>query len=152
MQSIRSRFFCFVRRTSSCWNWTGSVQGNGYGRFGVAGKTIYAHQAGYILQIGPISPGLCVLHKCDNRRCVRPDHLFLGTKKKNAEDCVAKDRQVRGERNGQAKLSERAVKFILSRKGRISSCRLGPIFNVHPNTILRIWKGERWKYLNTIGS
>lgn len=91
----------FVRTQDGCWEWQdrGAAAG-GYGRFTAGGTRWQAHRAAYQLFVGDIPDELCVLHRCDNRPCVRPDHLFLGTRPENTADMVAKGRQARGERQG----------------------------------------------------
>lgn len=86
-----------VCNITNCWNWSGSLR-NGYGRT-ICGsrvdntrKSVSAHVFSYLAFNGDIPDGLCVLHKCDNRKCCNPDHLFLGTKKDNAIDMVKKRR------------------------------------------------------------
>lgn len=84
-----------VRGANECWEWTASVrQGRdgGYGMFWVDGKCWGAHRVSWTLHFGPIPDGLCVLHRCDNRPCQNPGHLFLGTKKDNNRDKSAKGR------------------------------------------------------------
>lgn len=98
--------------STGCWLWMGSLNGRGYGHLGRRrhGKCLHyrAHRYSYELRNGPIPDGLCVLHKCDVRHCVNPDHLFLGTPQDNSNDCVAKGRgrPPRGEKHGRAKLSD----------------------------------------------
>ena len=75
----------------------------------VNGSAQAAHRVSWELHFGAITEGLCVLHRCDNAGCVRPDHLFLGTPADNVADMMAKNRVQRGERNGLAKLTEQKV-------------------------------------------
>ena len=75
-----------------CWEWQGSRFRNGYGRICVRGKRIGTHRYVWEVERGAIPPGMCVLHRCDNPRCVRPDHLFLGTNSDNTQDMVQKRR------------------------------------------------------------
>ena len=89
----QSRFWKKVQKTESCWNWIGGGRGNGYGSFRFQGKTIDTHRISWMIHHGSIPEGLCVLHSCDNRRCTNPSHLFLGTKKVNHDDMVAKGRK-----------------------------------------------------------
>lgn len=78
---------------SGCWLWTASVGGGGYGKFGGKGRTPQdAHRASWQMYRGEIPAGLMVLHRCDVRCCVNPNHLFLGTAKENTHDMMAKGR------------------------------------------------------------
>ena len=78
---------------SGCWLWTGSCMANGYGQIGYKGKNAYAHRVSWILHIGPIEPGMHVLHRCDVKNCVNPNHLFVGTADDNMKDMISKGRQ-----------------------------------------------------------
>ena len=87
------RFFTKVTKTDSCWEWSAAKRGkSGYGAFKVDGKVVDAHRISYKIHFGEVPNGLCVCHKCDNRMCVRPDHLFLGTHSDNMKDCYKKGR------------------------------------------------------------
>lgn len=91
---------------SGCWLWIGALVPDGYGSFGIStDKTIKAHRMAWILYHGPIPDEAHVLHKCDTRCCVNPDHLFLGDNASNRADCVAKKRQFR-------KLSDTDIRSI----------------------------------------
>lgn len=98
---------------TGCWIWTASTC-DGYGRLQVGERKQLAHRVAHELFVGPIPDGLCALHRCDNRPCVRPDHLFLGTVGDNNRDRAAKGRNGdnRGECNGRAALTERQVRAI----------------------------------------
>ena len=99
MKPIADRFWEKVDKSpaSGCWEWRSSIRGNGYGAFfthliGEGRKCRGAHRFSWELKNGPIPDGLWVLHKCDNRICVNPDHLFLGDRVDNMQDCAKKGR------------------------------------------------------------
>ena len=76
---------------TGCWEWQGVMHHSGYGCFKDKGKFAYTHRASYEAFKGPIN-GLYVCHRCDNPRCIHPDHLFLGTHEENMADMKAKGR------------------------------------------------------------
>lgn len=83
-----------------CWIWMGELRPNGYGALKIDGRQVSTHRFSWETQHGPIPEGLCVLHRCDVKTCVRPDHLFLGTNDDNVADMIAKGRNAIGDRNG----------------------------------------------------
>ncbi len=105
------RFWSKVKRGPRCWEWQVGCTSAGYGSFSLKGRTRYAHRVSYAMG-HDIPKGLCVLHKCDKPPCVRPSHLFLGTKADNVADKVNKGRQASGVHTGSAKLTEAEVKSI----------------------------------------
>lgn len=111
---IRDRFFEKFERGTGCWEWTASVDSWGYGHLGDGRRLKLAHRLSWEIHRGAIPNGLKVLHHCDNRRCVNPDHLFLGTVADNNGDMYAKGRGVnpRGTQHGRCVLSDADVATI----------------------------------------
>lgn len=125
----------------------------GYGRIGVvrpvrAYAHIGAHQLSWMLHRGPIPDGLCVLHRCDNRACVNPDHLFLGTKTDNARDRDIKNRQAKGTRVNTCKLSPAQVLEVRALAAAGAKYRtLGRQFGVSGTAIKYIVSRRNWRHL-----
>lgn len=136
----------------TCWEWTACIRPDGYGSFrkpGWKGGTILAHRYSYALHFGSIQNDLCVCHKCDNRSCVRPDHLFLGTYMDNIHDMIKKGRDCRGTMSHRAKISEKDVveirrRYTLGENGP----DLGKAFGVTKSQIYSIVKRVNWKHIS----
>ncbi len=133
---------------SGCWLWKGRPNLHGYGRFSFRGYSHKAHRVAYYLANGRINDNLMVLHNCDVRLCCNPAHLYQGDAKQNTHDALRRGRHTRmyGGQNGNAKLTEQAVKSIRSRyaKGDITQKSLARYFGVGETTIYYICNGERW--------
>jgi hypothetical protein len=152
------RFFTHVNKNGpipvhrpelgSCHIWTGSTATGGYGALTFHGKTRRAHVIAWQLAGFEVPSGLCVLHKCDNRPCVRVEHLFVGTRGQNSADMVAKGRSPRGEASGAAKLSESVVLAIrAAHSAGVSRLLLAQRFDIQPPTVSKIVLGQRWTHL-----
>jgi len=141
---------------SECQNFGGFIRPDGYGQLRVNGKTVRAHRHAYECAFGPIPEGMCVCHSCDNRTCITPDHLFLGTQRDNIRDAIQKGRfapvidnlkhDFSGEKHGNAKLTKEQVELI--REKRKSGMRLRELADEFPVGITqlhRICKMERWR-------
>lgn len=93
---LADRFWSHVDKSGECWEWTGALHTTGYGVLFILKDgqrdVVRAHRLAYEMTYGPIPDGLEVCHHCDNRRCIRPDHLFVGTRSDNMKDMVQKGR------------------------------------------------------------
>ena len=130
---------------SGCLLWTLAYYPNGYGHASYRGLETCAHRVSWQLHCGPIADGLHVCHKCDNRACVNPDHLFLGTPQDNAADKVAKGRHPRGVMKCNAKLSEDTVRAI--RSSELGGRDLARFYGVTESAIRQIKKRKTWAHV-----
>lgn len=129
-----------------CWLWLGQRAGNGYGAIKAEGKQTSAHRMMWALWCGwgSIPDGRAVLHRCDVKHCVNPEHLFLGSISDNARDCVLKFR------HANKKLQSEDVLEIRRRcAAGESQASVGRAFGVRRDHVSRIMSGECWSYLPT---
>lgn len=133
-----------------CWNWKLKPQSHGYGVIRMLHHSLpqlKAHRVAYEITYGDIPDNLYVLHKCDNRMCCNPSHLFLGTHADNMKDMIEKGRQAHGEEMPRRKLSWDEVSLIrdIYAQGGTSHRRLAAAFGVSFTTIRAIVIGRKWK-------
>lgn len=135
-----------------CWVWTSSLRVDGYGQF--TKKRLKTHRISWMLTYGEIPEGLNVLHKCDNKACCNPAHLFLGTQQDNVDDMMTKGRQataeqigLKGEANPAHKLTALQVTEIRQRyaAGGISKTQLGNEYRIDRTVIGKIIRRQSWK-------
>lgn len=151
------RFFSKIDKINSllhpvygrCWQWTGSLLDNRYGSMSRGGKTISSHRFSYEYFIGEIPVGLNVLHKCDNKVCVNPEHLFLGTYADNTEDMMKKGRDcTRNIIRKNQKLTIDNVKEIKNKFNiGFSNNRISKEYSVSERHINNIRKGNTWSWV-----
>lgn len=150
--AIADRFWAKAVKSDRCWQWTGAINNKGYGQFRLARNepAAYAHRIAYELETGERVPhGMFVCHACDNPRCVRPSHLFLGSHRDNTNDMVAKERQAIGERNSHAKITpDEAIRIINARgRGRRALKAAAESVGISISHANAIGRGVFWKHL-----
>lgn len=151
-KSIAERFWSKVDRRgpNDCWLWTASIGSGGYGQLSShLGHGPYrASRVSWELHFGPVPDGMCVLHRCDVRRCVNPGHLFIGTQLDNIADCVKKGRNGcsprHGERNPAARLTVDEVLEIRDASG--PNRQIARRFGVSQVTVSKIKRGVSWTH------
>lgn len=138
---------------TKCWVYKGSSDRSGYGYFGALGQH-FAHRVSYVVFKGPIPEGLLVLHKCDNPPCCNPDHLWVGTQLENQADMKAKDRQAKGEDNGNSVITEETVlairKRFIKKRGRQTRTDLAKEFGMSRSQVSVIVSSEQWKHVPSV--
>lgn len=151
LEELKQRLLCRIEiidgpLDTPCWIWQGSRMSGGYGNLTFHSESMTAHRASWIVHKGPIPVNLNVLHKCDNRPCINPDHLFIGTQAENLQDMVNKGRDAL--RNKAILTSEQVlvIKQLLI-AGKHSQYEIGDMFGVSRSTILNIHLGHNWRHI-----
>lgn len=150
---------------AQCWVWTGAKHTTGYGVIRTGKKIVKSHRAAWVAYGNEIQEGQCVLHRCDNRMCCNPSHLFLGSRSENTEDRHRKGRSkgpvgeknarhlhpektARGERQGNAALTDRKVREILAAyKAGESQRKIADRYGVAKSTIGRVVRRTHWRHV-----
>lgn len=155
-----------VAGPDDCWEWQVSTQGKGYGQFWADGRHHQAHRWLFIQLNGPVPNDIDICHRCDNRGCVNPSHLFPETRADNMRDCASKGRNIsqrdrsknhfignrtiqpRGEAQGNSKLKEEDVRAMraLSSQG-IPAAEIGRRYGVNAGHARRIISGKAWAHV-----
>lgn len=167
--SIKDKLLSNINKSrSGCWEWTKSLYRDGYGRIynPDTKKSERAHRISYTVFVGSIPEKLMVCHKCDNPKCINPDHLFLGTNQENIQDSVRKGRwnhgkrfkkgesneNNRGTKHHCSKLTEDDVRFIRKnykpRDSEFGQKALAKMFNIDKSVISRIINRKVWGWLD----
>lgn len=145
---VLTRLFAKVNKTASCWIWTGTTNNKGYGQLLIEKRPKHivklAHRISWEAVNGEIPDGLYVLHSCDNPLCVNPEHLSLGTQKKNMEDCSSRGRAV-----GRRKIDEATVLAIRSEStgARGESSKIAKKYGMSREMIGNIIARRSWKHI-----
>lgn len=140
-----SAIISFLRLTEThgldervCWNWLGAGKGNGYGHTSKGP----AHRRSYELLVGDVPAGMDVCHRCDNRACVNPDHLFIGSRAENVADMVAKGRGCGGKRKH---LKEDILQEVRRRLNcGVSQAEIARTMNINRSTVSSIKLGKSY--------
>lgn len=153
----KEKFMEKVKLVNGCWEWTGNIETRGYGIVNFKYKKYKAHRVSYEIFNEKIPSGNCykdkinILHKCDNRKCVNPDHLFLGTFMDNHRDMILKGREnhpgLKGSKNSMAKINEETVLIIRSLNGKMSQSNIGKMFNLSQTTVGSILNKKTWTHI-----
>lgn len=154
---IANRFWSYVEKSDDCWIWTGGSFGGRYGQFRIGKKKIRAHRFSWLLAGNEIPDGMILCHKCDNVKCVRPDHLFVGTHADNAKDREEKGRGagnrfarigLKGTDNPASKINEAVVISIRRLKEKGYSLKaIAERHDLSKSQVSNILKNRNWTHV-----
>ena len=133
------------RGDDECWEWIGGKT-RGYGEIWDHDRQRRAHRVSWEWANGPIPKGKFVCHTCDNRACVNPKHLWLGSIADNQRDMAMKKRSTIGERNPHSKLTEEDVREI--RASSLKRCELAKIYKVGHQAISQVILRQNWAHVH----
>jgi len=136
----------YEKVASGCWEWRRATHYRGYGQVThKPGEEAFAHRFSYAHFNGEIPEGMMVLHTCHNRKCVNPQHLYIGTASDNSKDMVRAGRQQKGERVWSAKINENEAKKIMAEPGRYY--QIATKYGVSRGIVSCIKRGRTWKHV-----
>lgn len=145
---LRRRFARLVTKSESCWLWSGSTR-DGYGVMrigGRSGRLVGAHRVSWFLAHGELPIGQCVCHRCNNKRCVKPEHLYLASSAQNMSDAWRDNLCQRGGQRVGAKLTDTAVAVIRSSRDRTLQS-LATEFGVSIHAVWLARQGRTWSHV-----
>lgn len=171
--SVEQRFWNKVSKSEGCWLWTAGHDQKGYGIFYFGHKNERASHVSLILAGRSVPAGMDVCHTCDNPPCVRPDHLFIGTRSDNMKDCASKGRLnfqtnpeillrgdahparlhpellARGERNGRASLTVEMVLEIrrLRKESHFTYQKIADTLRISKGAVSCVLNGQTWRHI-----
>jgi hypothetical protein len=145
-KTIENRFYRNVEKTDTCWIWHGTVTNHGYGQLsmGLRGKCTFisSHRLSWILaNKKDIPSGMEILHSCDNKLCVNPNHLSVGTHQKNMQEAKERNRIAKGLRNGAAVYDDIMVEEIKNMFGSVPAMSIAKLCGVSRSYVYKVGKG-----------
>ena len=155
LEDRTGEFWSRVKVVGDCWEWQGTICSNGYGSTHLFKHwTRWAHRVSYLLSKGDIPPGKEILHSCDNRRCINPEHLSVGTRKQNMLEASKRGKlthwdRPRGELNASSVYTEALIReaYLRVKSGQPQE-RVISELGITKVTLKRVIKGKSWKHLN----
>lgn len=152
IERIKKSLYSNIKKNENgCWEWTGNLYPNGYAKMGITinGSRLLGHRASWIIHNGAIPSDKLILHRCDIRQCVAPEHLFLGSQSENSRDMHAKRRGMLGDTHVNSKINAiqaREIKILLRDK-QLSHGQIAEKYNVSRANISQINLGKNWKHI-----
>jgi hypothetical protein len=143
-------FWTKTKKTEACWLWISTRHSQGYGKFFYRGRQVFAHRFAWKLTYGKIPAGKWVLHRppCQNRLCVRPSHLYLGTVKENSADMILNGNSRKGEKMHNAKTTAAQVrKMRREASAGIPQAVLAKRYGLKWTTVFAIIHRRTWKHV-----